>query len=174
MIRAMLKYIILFVGFISTTAIAQSDISVRPADLECVLAAAQRQQVPANVLLAISSIEMGKNGQAVRNKNGSYDFGHFQVNSIHFGKDGLFTKMGIRSEDALWRGCYNAELAAYLLRLRLNEQTGQDFWTKAANYHSKTPAQNRRYKSKLIPLSRDWANFLASQYRNVHVIRFHP
>lgn len=151
---------------------AYADLSVRPADVNCVMQAAHRQQVPANVLLAIYNIEMGKNGQVVSNRNGSKDLGHFQLNSIHFGKDGLFTKMGIRQEDALHRGCYNAHLAAYLLRLHLSENNGQDFWTRAASYHSKTPVHNRRYRAKLIPLAQQWANILISQYPNVHVVRF--
>lgn len=152
--------------------VAHAEMSVRAGDIKCVLESANRQQVPANVLLALFSLERGKNGQLVRNRNGSYDIGHFQINTIHFGKNGIFAKMGIRQEDAAWRGCYNAELAAYLLRMHLSKNNGQDFWTKAANYHSYTPVHNRRYRARLIPLARDWADFLVNQYPNVHVVRF--
>ena len=165
--KALIPTVLISLPAISGAAV---DLAYKPANLDCVLAAAARQNVPANVLLGLSSIEMGKNGQAVRNRNGSYDLGHFQINTIHFGKNGIFTQMGIHPDDAKWRGCYNAELAAYLLRLNLNEENGQDFWTKAANYHSKSPAANRKYRQKLIPLARQWAVFLTVRYRNVTVV----
>ena len=122
---SMYKTAFFLICLVAAHASKAVDIAYKPADLDCVLAAASRQNVPANVLLGLSSIEMGKNGQAVRNKNGSYDLGHFQINSVHFGKNGIFTKMGIRAEDAQWRGCYNAELAAYLLRTHLDANTRQ-------------------------------------------------
>ena len=76
---------------------------VGPATIPCVITAAVRHGVPANVLLALASLEGGKNGQLVRNTNGSYDVGHFQINTIHFGEKGVFNH--IRKDDAAWRGC---------------------------------------------------------------------
>lgn len=160
---------ILFPGL----AHAEGFYSTQPATIECVVEAANRQNVPANILLAISSIEYGKNGQLVKNKNGSLDIGHFQINTIHWGKNGVFTRHGIKKEDVQWRGCYNAELAAWLLRRSLEENTGQGFWVKAANYHSKTPKNNAVYRKKLIPLAVKWGQYLESQaqYRTVRVNR---
>lgn len=128
-----------------------------PATIECVVAAAQRHQVPANVLLAIASQEAGKNGQYVENKNGSQDIGHFQLNTIHWAEHGDL--VGIEQEDAAWRGCFNAELAAWVLQQRLAE-AGQDFWTRAANYHSRTPEFNARYRESLIRWSQRWGAWL--------------
>ncbi len=143
-----------------------------PATVECVITAANKQQVPANVLLAIGSIESGKNGQTVKNNNGSIDHGHFQLNTIQFRQGGRLEpliKKGVTLRDVTWRGCYNAELAAYVLKGHLAEETGQDFWTKAANYHSKTGKFNAIYKSKLIPLSTQWAKWLQQNYQNIQV-----
>lgn len=149
-----------------------ADYAIEPATIECVLKAANRQQVPANVLLAISSIESGKNGQFVKNKNGSLDLGHFQINTVHWNNNGILSQLGINKEDVLWRGCYNAEVAAYLLRLALSDNKTQDFWTRAANYHSKSPLANRRYRSKLIPLAQDWAKYLSHQNHSIKVIYY--
>ncbi|MDR2208079.1 MAG: transglycosylase SLT domain-containing protein [Azoarcus sp.] len=138
---------------------------IRPATINCVIEAAQRQRVPANVLLAIASVEGGKNGQIVENTNGTFDLGHLQINSIHFAPSGRFGKLPITKEDVTWRGCYNAELAAWILRQHLEEpDTGKDFWTRAANYHSRTPEHNARYRQKLIPLSRQWGDWLQKRY----------
>jgi hypothetical protein len=135
----------------------------KPATVECVIQAAAQQSVPANVLLAIASIEGGKNGQVVRNTaNPTSDIGHFQINTATFRSE--LAPHGVNLHDVQWRGCYNAEIAAFLLRKRLNEPGQQDFWTKAANYHSKTPKFNNIYRKKLVALSTEWANWIQTNY----------
>lgn len=149
----------------------------RPATVECVVQAATKQGVSANILLALASIEGGKNGQVVRNDNGTSDISHFQINTATFRQE--LEPYGVNLNDLQWRGCYNAEIAAFLLKKRLNESprrdkaTGQlvvqDFWTKAANYHSRTPKFNEIYKKKLIALSTEWASWLQYKYSEVKV-----
>ena len=146
------------------------DYSTSPANIECVIKAANRQAIPANVLLAIYSIEAGKNGQSVKNSNGSSDLGHFQINTIHWKPNGILTKLNIRREDVQWKGCYNAEVAAYLVRLAINENSQQDYWTRVANYHSKTFSANNNYRAKLIPLAQNWGHFLAKEYGSVNTV----
>ena len=142
----MKKMLMLVPLLLPATLLAQEFYATKPATIECVVEAANRQGVPANVLLAISSIESGRNGQLVKNKNGSLDIGHFQINTVHWGKNGIFTRHGIKKEDVQWRGCYNAELAAWLLKQSLEENTNQNFWVKAANYHSKNAKFNARFE----------------------------
>lgn len=144
--------------------------AVGPANIDCVLDAARRQNVPANVLLAIASVEGGKNGQFVGNTNGSQDIGHFQINSIHFSRGGQFAESpSITRQDVAWRGCYNAALAAWMVRKKIDENMDQDYWTRVANYHSKTPKYNAIYRKKLIPLAVKWGNWLQQRYLNVSV-----
>ena len=135
-----------------------------PASVACVVEAARKQNVPANVLLAIASLEGGRNGQSVKNKNGSFDMGHFQLNTIHFAENGVFTRAGIDKRDAAWRGCYNAELAAWMVSRHVNAPGNQDFWIKVANYHSATPQFNAAYRAKLIPLAERWGKWLQANY----------
>jgi len=152
-------------GSASSSAAVPDFYGIRPATVECVIEAAKKQGVPANVLLAIASVEGGKNGQIVENKNGSYDLGHLQINSIHFLPNGRFGNLPITREDVTWRGCYNAELAAWMLRQHLDEPgSQQDFWTRAANYHSRTPEHNARYRQKLVSLSVAWGDWLKKWY----------
>ncbi len=140
-----------------------------PATIECVIAAANKQRVPANVLLALASIEAGKNGQVVTNKNGTVDISHFQINSSNWDRGGAFARYpSITKEAVRWRGCYNAELAAWLLHQHLVADADADFWTRAANYHSKTPKYNTEYRAKLIPLAIRWGKWL--QQRVPHAL----
>ena len=135
-----------------------------PASINCVIEAAVRQGVPANVMLAIASVEGGANGQFVRNKNGSYDMGHFQLNTMHFDEQGIFKRAGINQHDAAWRGCYNAELAAWMVRKHLGAPGNQSYWVRVANYHSATPKFNLIYRSKLVPLAERWGRWLQKNY----------
>lgn len=116
-----------------------------PATIQCVIEAANKHNVPAHVLLGIASKEYGRNGQTVRNTNNSYDMGHFQLNTIHFRPSEAFGHINL--EDARWRGCYNAELAAWHLNRQLTRKGKDsiDFWTRAGGYHSWTPGPNRIY-----------------------------
>jgi hypothetical protein len=138
-----------------------------PATVECVLQAAAQQAVPPNVLLAIASREAGKNGQIVPNKNGSFDLSHFQINTDTWQRE--LAPLGVRLWDLQWRGCYNAAAAAFILRRRLAEP-GDDFWRKAANYHSRTPQFNSQYQVKLMLLSVEWARWLQNIYSTVHIL----
>lgn len=142
--------------------------AVRPATIDCVIEAAERANVPSNVLLAIASVENGKNGQTVRNTNGTLDIGHFQINTMHWDDNGAFAgDSGVLKEDVAWRGCYNADVAAWLLRRALADTSTQDYWTRAANYHSRTPKYNRIYRQKLIRFARQWAEWLELNYQVV-------
>lgn len=139
----------------------------RSATVECVVQAASKHHVPANILLAIASIEGGKNGQLVRNRNGSYDVSHFQINTDTYRKE--LAPYGVVLHDLQWRGCYNAEIAAVLLSRRLNEPGSKDFWVRAANYHNRKPVFNAIYRKKLVALSTEWANWLQHSYSAVNV-----
>jgi hypothetical protein len=154
-------------GVTILTIPAEDFYAFKPATVECVVQAAAKQAVPANVLLAIASIEGGKNGEIIRNKNGSADISHFQINTDTYRTE--LAPYGVRLYDLQWRGCYNAEIAAFLLGKRLREPGKQDFWTKAANYHSKTPQFNAIYRKKLVALSAEWANWLQQRYSVVKV-----
>lgn len=127
--------------------------------LECVIAAAQRQNAPVDILLAINSIERGNTGQFVGNTNGTQDIGAFQINSIHLPRA---RKYSATREDLATRGCYNAEFAAMLLSEALNHNLMQrkDVYTRAAGYHSWTPKHNAVYRKKLVKYLAEWQTWL--------------
>lgn len=130
--------------------------------LECVIAAAQRQKVPVDLLLAINSIERGNTGQFVGNTNGTQDIGAFQINSIHLPRA---QKYQATRQDLATRGCYNAEFAAMLLSEALHHPSMQhkDAFTRAAGYHSWTPKHNLVYRKKLVRYLGDWRVWLKNK-----------
>ncbi|MBR5951344.1 MAG: transglycosylase SLT domain-containing protein [Actinomycetaceae bacterium] len=131
-----------------------------PATISCVIDAAQAYKIPPALMLAVASVEGGKNGTASRNTNGTYDLGHFQLNTTHWRKGGFFSDYDMQR--ARWDGCLNAHMASRLMRWQFDNRGGRDWWTAAASYHSTTPRHNARYKKILIAKTREWERWLAN------------
>jgi len=115
----------------------------------CLMIAAQQYTIPPGVLLGILQVEGGRIGQEVGNKNGSYDLGPMQINTIWLPT--LSTRWKVdRSTARQWvrdDGCVNMGVAAWILRQRIN-QTGS-LWGGIAGYHSLTPGIGSRYAGKV-------------------------
>jgi len=124
--------------------------------LTCIIAAAARYEVPNHILLAIAEKEGGKPGQWVRNANGTSDIGPMQFNTAYLAE---LAPYGITPQVVANGGCYAYVLAAWRVRRHLLYDNG-DMWTRAANYHSRTPHINAAYRSDLITKSTRWANWL--------------
>jgi hypothetical protein len=92
----------------------------------------------------------------VRNSNGTHDVGSMQFNTM-FLQD--LSKYGITPDHVANSGCYSYDLAAWRVRLHIKNDKG-DIWTKAANYHSRTPKYNAKYRADLIAKSVKWADWL--------------
>ena len=105
------------------------------ARIVCSITAAEKYAVPANILLAIAEKENGKPGVWVKNTNGTHDVGAMQFNTAYLKTLG---KYGISPEDVASDGCYAYDLAAWRIHGHLTKDPG-DIWTRAANYHSRTP-----------------------------------
>lgn len=127
---------------------------LRPLTADCVLDAARISGMPAAALFAILATEGGKTGEALSNKNGTWDMGPFQVNTVHL-KD--LAAMGIAPETVLRDGRVNAYAAAWLLRKEYR-RTG-NLWQAIGAYHSRTPHRRDAYilrvKSNLERLRRE-------------------
>ncbi|MDQ0009147.1 hypothetical protein J2T07_001324 [Luteibacter jiangsuensis] len=126
----------------------------------CSLGAALAYDVPANVLLAVAEKEAGKPGQWVRNDNGTFDVGALQFNTAYL-RD--LDRYGITAADVAAPGCYSFMLAAWRIRGHLTHDSG-DVWTRASNYHSRTPRFNVRYRADLIRRAVRWTTWLDSHF----------
>jgi Transglycosylase SLT domain len=129
----------------------------------CSIAAAVKYEVPANIVLAVAEKEGGKPGQWVRNSNGTHDVGPMQFNTAYLSE---LARFGITPADVAAEGCYPFDLAAWRLRMHIRNDKG-DLWTKAANYHSRTPKFNSIYRADLIRKAEKWANWLEARFVTV-------
>ena len=116
----------------------------------CLLLAAQNYAVPPAALVGIYHVEGGKVGQQVLNKNGSYDLGPMQINTIWMPE--LAKKWGVSESHAKkWvrdDPCTNVGVAAWILRGHLTET--RNVKQAIAHYHSRTPKFGNVYKKKVI------------------------
>ena len=117
----------------------------------CIFLAAQTYSIPPAVLLGIYQVEAGSVGQAVGpNKNGSYDLGPMQINTIWLPE--LAAQWGVSTNTAYrWvkdDPCTNVGVSAWILRSHLDET--QDLSRAIAYYHSRTPNIGGAYKYRVI------------------------
>jgi hypothetical protein len=124
--------------------------------VSCALVAALAYDVPANILISIAEKEAGKPGQWVRNANGSFDVGSLQFNTTYL-RD--LSRYGISATDVAAPGCYPFLLAGWRISGHLRNDTG-DIWTRASNYHSRTPRFNAIYRADLIRRASRWMRWL--------------
>ena len=129
----------------------------------CSITAAVKYEVPANIVLAVAEKEGGKPGQWVKNTNGTYDVGPMQFNTSYLHN---LKPYGITAADVEQAGCYPYELAAWRLRSHILNDTG-DLWTRVANYHSRTPFYNARYRKGVMRKAVKWADWLAARFQTV-------
>lgn len=126
----------------------------------CSISAAAKYEIPANLLLAVAEKEAGRPGQWVRNENGTHDVGSLQFNTAYL-RD--LARYGITARDVAAAGCYPFDLAAWRLRLHIRHDRG-DLWTRAANYHSRTPRYNAIYRADLMHRASRWADWLERNF----------
>ncbi len=135
-------------------------VQVPPERVVCSIMAAAKYEVPANIVLAVAEKEAGKPGQWVKNSNGTFDVGSMQFNTRYLGD---LKKYGISADDVSQDGCYAFDLAAWRLRGHLQHDK-DDVWTRAANYHSRTPKYNRIYRADLIKKAVKWGQWLDARF----------
>lgn len=138
---------------------------IPPAILEqrivCSIAASIQFNLPANVLLAVAEIENGRPGQQSPNANGTRDIGFMQFNTSYLAS---LAQYGIRPEHVASSNCYPFDLAAWRIAGHLQRDQG-DIWTRAANYHSRTPKYNLIYRKKLLNAAAKWETWLTENFK---------
>ncbi|MDR8093087.1 muramidase [Burkholderia gladioli] len=133
----------------------------------CSVSAATKYEIPANLLLAVAEKEAGRPGQWVRNTNGTSDVGSLQFNTAYLA---TLARYGITPDDVAQAGCYPYDLAAWRIRGHLLRDQG-DIWTRAANYHSRTPIYNATYRADLMVRAARWADWLQARYATYEMQR---
>lgn len=121
----------------------------------CLMLASQTYSIPPAVLVGIYKAEGGKVGQEVANKNGSYDLGPMQINTIWLPE--LAKNWGVSESTARkWvrdDACTNVGVSAWILKQHLDET--QSLSKAIAYYNSRTPRHGTKYRSRVIDIMKD-------------------
>jgi hypothetical protein len=112
-----------------------------------------RYQVPELLLHAILMRENGRMGQAVKNKNGTYDMGLAQINTAWVP---YFARFGVKIEHLMYDTCTNLQASAYILKDSAIKFQGD--WFKAIvaynigpnNWTAERYAKGYRYASLVV------------------------
>jgi len=137
------------------------DLSPRQQEMVvCAIGAGLAYGVPVNIVLAVAEQEGGQPGQWLCNADGSHDVGVLQFNTGYLRE---LKRYGITPPAVAGPGCYPYQLAAWRLRGHLRSDRG-DLWTRAANYHSRTPRHNARYRAQLMHKAWRWNQWLGRQF----------
>lgn len=133
-------------------------LALAPESIQCSVAAAARYSVPPAVMLAVAEAEGGAANQWRANNNGTLDVGPMQFNTAYLQ---TLSQYGITAGSVAAGGCYPFYLAAWRLQRHLALDRG-DLWRRAANYNSRTPRYNARYRLVLITKASRWHMWLIS------------
>ena len=115
-----------------------------PGKAACFEEAASRYRVPSVLLKAISRVESAGNPSALnRNKDGSFDIGHMQINSRWLP---ILSHFGI-SRDQLWDPCTNTLVGAWILA-QIVQRNGYS-WNAIGAYNAASPDKRDRYARKI-------------------------
>lgn len=112
--------------------------------IECINQAAVIYHVPASLILSILSVEGGDVGTASPNKNGTYDYGPMQINSIWLNR---IKPYGYTKQQVQYDPCINVMVGAWILSKNIADSP--DLWRGIGGYHSYTPLLNERYQNKV-------------------------
>lgn len=111
----------------------------------CVARASRHYRIPVPVTLALMKTEGGKPGSFVRNRNGTYDMGVMQVNTLWIQE--YAKRFGITRQAFVMRavldGCFSVFLGLDILRAQIDREGSID--RGVAAYHSRTQDKAARY-----------------------------
>lgn len=113
--------------------------------IECINRSAIVYHVPAKLILSVLKVEGGRNGMAKSNRNGSFDYGPMQVNSVWLKKIKPF---GYSSGDLQFNPCKNVEVGTWILSKAMANNSL--VLNGVGDYHSHQPQLNQNYSVNVI------------------------
>lgn len=118
--------------------------AARPLTFEAIVDASRAHNVPLAPLLGILATENGRLGEALSNRNGTWDLGPFQVNTVHLND---LSEIGYTPQAIMTDGRINAFAAAWLLQQEIKR--AGSLWHGVGQYHSRTPFRKYGYIRKV-------------------------
>lgn len=121
-----------------------STLVINDVPIEYINQAAIQYHIPAVILISVLRMENGHVGDAIPNKNGTFDYGPMQINSIWLRE---IKKYGYSREDIQYDAKANVNVGAWLLSRAIADD--KTLWKGIGNYHSHTVDKNMAYRSKV-------------------------
>ncbi|BBB15816.1 Soluble lytic murein transglycosylase and related regulatory proteins [Candidatus Rickettsiella viridis] len=134
-----------------------SALEIHGVPIECINQAAVTYHVPAKLILSILAIEGGRVGLASSNKNGSFDYGPMQINSIWLAK---IQQYGYTQQQLQYDPCANVMVGTWILSQ--NIANASTTWRGIGGYHSHTTALNYRYQKKVSEVYQLLSHYLSN------------
>ncbi len=129
--------------------------------VECINQAAVTYYVPAKVIISVLQVEGGKVGMASPNRNGTFDYGPMQINSIWMPK---IAPYGYTQQQVQYDPCINVIVGTWILSTKIAESLADSsggYWQGVAGYHSLTPELNAQYQAKVLSNFQQLARILS-------------
>ena len=147
MVSVFKKFFFIALALSPATPVAFADdaVPLTPVTVECVTSAASLAGVHPAVLIGIMDKEGGRVGGKTQNKNGTFDYGPMQVNTVWLGK---LSQFGITKELLMNNGCVNVHIGAWVLAVQIREYGNT--WAAVGAYHSRTPFRRDAYAADVI------------------------
>ncbi len=133
-----------------------SVLEIHGVPIECINQAAVTYHVPAALILSILVIEGGLVGSASSNKNGTFDYGPMQINSVWMPKIQAF---GYTRQQLQYDPCVNVTVGTWILSQSITN--APTLWRGVGGYHSQTPSLNYRYQTKVSEVYQLLSHYLA-------------
>ncbi len=116
---------------------------------QCWADAAARYNVPIDLLYAIARVETGNRAHLVsgKNRNGSYDIGLMQINSMHLPR---LAKQGVRERDLIANPCLNLHVGASILADAIARHGYS--WVAIGAYNAGSTEKRKIYARKVFAM----------------------
>ncbi len=117
-----------------------------PVPPACVHSAADKYNIPVEILYSVVVVEGGRPGMLKRNTNGSYDMGVMQINTKTWGPKlyAYFPKRELIEDP-----CASVYAGAYIIASERVHSKNKNIWQAVARYHSRNPIYQIPYVHKV-------------------------
>lgn len=134
-----------------------SALEIHGVPIECINHAAITYNVPAALIISVLAVESGEVGMASPNKNGTYDYGPMQINTIWLER---IRPYGYTREKIQFDPCANVMVGTWILSMNIADAS--DLWRGVGGYHSYTPHLNHAYGYKVSGFYKKLADYLSN------------
>ncbi|MGC1853795.1 MAG: lytic transglycosylase domain-containing protein [Candidatus Aquirickettsiella sp.] len=132
-----------------------SALEIHGVPIECINQAAITYHVPATLILSVLAVENGRKGSALPNRNGTFDYGPMQINSIWLSK---IRPYGYNQYQLQYDPCINVNVGTWILSQQIANDASSP-WRGVGSYHSHSNRLNHDYQIKVSEVYRLLTNY---------------